>query len=60
MSDTPRPTPVRLSVELVQAAIRALWARSGGVLAPDQRLELARLQRLYVEAVRAEDVVRAA
>jgi GntR family transcriptional regulator len=60
MSDTPRPTPVRLNAELVQAAIRALWARSGGVLSADQRLELARLQRLYVQAVRAEDCVRAA
>lgn len=61
MPNSPRPRGVRPSAEQVNAAIHAfLRLRLGGELTAVEQKELARLQRLYVEAVRAEDVVRAA
>lgn len=49
----PRPTPVRSAAD-VNAAIRRLWERAGGVLLPSQREEYERLVVEYAAAVRAE------
>lgn len=53
MSPDPRPTPVR-SAAVINAAIRGLWARAGGVLLPSQREEYERLVVEYAAAVRVE------
>ena len=54
MSPAPRtPGPVRSAAD-VNAQIRLLWTRAGGVLLPSQREEYERLVVEYAAAVRAE------
>lgn len=54
MSPTPGPIGTVRSATAVNAEIRALWARAGGVLTDGQRREYERLVVEYAEAVRRD------